>query len=134
MDAYLLKGVILFLFFCFNLFVEKQNIFLYILFCVFFIYRVCIVLSIYGVDWPGGITFNNDFTKLFIINEGETVLVYSCKWKILYFFVNEGFLYFSIWWQPVYVVCSIYVYMTLLIHSQSSSPSWYVVSIYNVAI
>ena len=50
MDAYLLKGVILFLFFCFNLFVEKQNIFLYILFCVFFIYRVCIVLSIYGVN------------------------------------------------------------------------------------
>jgi hypothetical protein len=33
-----------------------------------------------GVDWPGGITFNNDFTKLFIINEGgKTVLVYSCK-------------------------------------------------------
>jgi hypothetical protein len=30
-------------YFCFNLFVEKQNIFLYILFCVFFIYRVCIV-------------------------------------------------------------------------------------------
>jgi hypothetical protein len=49
MDEYLLKGVILLLFFCFNLFVEKQNIFLYILFCVFFIYRVCIVLSIYRV-------------------------------------------------------------------------------------
>jgi hypothetical protein len=27
------------------------------------------------------ITFNNDFTKLFIINRGKTVLVYSCKWK-----------------------------------------------------
>jgi hypothetical protein len=54
-----------------------------------------IVLSKHdGVDRPRGITFNNDFTKLFIINEGgKTVLVYSCKWKILYF-VNEGFLYF----------------------------------------
>ena len=39
-----------------------------------------IVLSKHdGVDRPGGITFNNDFTKLFIINEGKTVLVYSCK-------------------------------------------------------
>jgi hypothetical protein len=39
-----------------------------------------IVLSKHdGVDWPGGITFNNDFTKLFIINRGKTVLVYSCK-------------------------------------------------------
>jgi predicted aldo/keto reductase-like oxidoreductase len=32
-----------------------------------------------GVDRPKGITFNNDFTKLFIINRGESVLVYSCK-------------------------------------------------------
>jgi hypothetical protein len=33
-----------------------------------------------GVHGPEGITFNNDFTKLFIINEGgKTVLVYSCK-------------------------------------------------------
>jgi hypothetical protein len=32
-----------------------------------------------GVDRPRGITFNNDFTKLFIINRGKTVLVYSCK-------------------------------------------------------
>ena len=33
-----------------------------------------------GVHWPGAITFNNDFTKLFIKNEGgKTVLVYSCK-------------------------------------------------------
>jgi hypothetical protein len=33
-----------------------------------------------GVDRPRSITFNNDFTKLFIINnEGKTVLVYSCK-------------------------------------------------------
>jgi hypothetical protein len=33
-----------------------------------------------GVDEPRSITFNNDFTKLFIINnEGKTVLVYSCK-------------------------------------------------------
>ena len=32
-----------------------------------------------GVDEPLGITFNHDFTKLFIINRGETVLVYSCK-------------------------------------------------------
>jgi hypothetical protein len=40
-----------------------------------------IVLSKHdGVDRPRSITFNNDFTKLFIINrEGETVLVYSCK-------------------------------------------------------
>jgi hypothetical protein len=54
-----------------------------------------IVLSKHdGVDGPRGITFNNDFTKLFIINRsGKTVLVYSCKWKILYF-VDEGFLYF----------------------------------------
>jgi hypothetical protein len=49
-----------------------------------------------GVDEPWSITFNNDFTKLFIMK-------------------------------------STYVYMTLLIHSQSS-PSSYVVSIYNVAI
>ena len=53
-----------------------------------------IVLSKHdGVDEPGSITFNNDFTKLFIINRGKTVLVYSCKWRILYF-VDEGFLYF----------------------------------------
>ena len=36
-----------------------------------------------GVDRPSGITFNNDFTKLFIINGGmfggKAVLVYSCK-------------------------------------------------------
>ena len=40
-----------------------------------------IVLSKHdGVDKPVGITFNNDFTKLFIINRsGRTVLVYSCK-------------------------------------------------------
>jgi DNA-binding beta-propeller fold protein YncE len=40
-----------------------------------------IVLSEHdGVDITSGITFNNDFTKLFIINrEGKTVLVYSCK-------------------------------------------------------
>jgi hypothetical protein len=40
-----------------------------------------IVLSKHdGVDRPVGITFNNDFTKLFIINrEGESVLVYRCK-------------------------------------------------------
>jgi DNA-binding beta-propeller fold protein YncE len=40
-----------------------------------------IVLSKHdGVDRPHGITFNNDFTKLFIINRGgESVLVYSCK-------------------------------------------------------
>jgi hypothetical protein len=39
-----------------------------------------IVLSKHdGVDGPEGITFNNDFTKLFIINRGKTVLVYSCK-------------------------------------------------------
>jgi sugar lactone lactonase YvrE len=36
-----------------------------------------IVLSKHdGVDGPSGITFNNDFTKLFIINDrGKTVLV-----------------------------------------------------------
>ena len=40
-----------------------------------------IVLSKHdGVDLPRGITFNNDFTKLFIINrDGKSVLVYSCK-------------------------------------------------------
>jgi hypothetical protein len=40
-----------------------------------------IVLSEHdGVDEPRSITFNNDFTKLFIINNGgESVLVYSCK-------------------------------------------------------
>jgi hypothetical protein len=43
-----------------------------------------IVLSEHdGVDVPRSITFNNDFTKLFIINGGwlggKTVLVYSCK-------------------------------------------------------
>ena len=40
-----------------------------------------IVLSKHdGVDRPRSITFNNDFTKLFIINrQGESVLVYSCK-------------------------------------------------------
>ena len=39
-----------------------------------------IVLSEHdGVDGPGDITFNNDFTKLFIINIGNTVLVYSCN-------------------------------------------------------
>ena len=40
-----------------------------------------IVLSKHdGVDGPRSITFNNDFTKLFIINRGgKTVFVYSCK-------------------------------------------------------
>ena len=40
-----------------------------------------IVLSEHdGFYGPCGITFNNDFTKLFIINErGMTVLIYSCK-------------------------------------------------------
>ena len=40
-----------------------------------------IVLSKHdGVYRPWSITFNNDFTKLFILNrEGESVLVYSCK-------------------------------------------------------
>jgi hypothetical protein len=39
-----------------------------------------IVLSNHdGVDGPEGITFNNDFTKLYIINRGKTVLVHSCK-------------------------------------------------------
>jgi hypothetical protein len=39
-----------------------------------------IVLSEHdGVEGPGGITFNNDFTKLFIINRSKSVLVYSCK-------------------------------------------------------
>ena len=39
-----------------------------------------IVLSKHdGVDDPRSITFNNDFTKLFIINRGKSVLVYSCK-------------------------------------------------------
>ena len=39
-----------------------------------------IVLSEHdGVDQPFGIAFNNDFTKLFIINKTKTVLVYSCR-------------------------------------------------------
>ena len=39
-----------------------------------------IVLSEHdGVDEPKGITFNNDFTKLFIISDNTTVLVYSCR-------------------------------------------------------
>jgi hypothetical protein len=39
-----------------------------------------IVLSKHdGLDSPWSITFNNDFTKLFIINRNESVLVYSCK-------------------------------------------------------
>ena len=32
-----------------------------------------------GIDVPRCITFNNDFTKLFVISRGEPVLVYSCK-------------------------------------------------------
>ena len=32
-----------------------------------------------GVDRPHAIAFNNDFSKLFIIDRDETVLVYSCK-------------------------------------------------------
>jgi hypothetical protein len=39
-----------------------------------------IVLSaLDGIDEPWGITFNNDFTKLFVISESESVSVYSCK-------------------------------------------------------
>jgi hypothetical protein len=39
-----------------------------------------IVLSEHdGVDRSWDITFNNDFTKLFNINRGRSVLVYSCK-------------------------------------------------------
>jgi outer membrane protein assembly factor BamB len=39
-----------------------------------------IVLSKHdGVYGPRAITFNNDFTMLFIVNRGDTVLVYSCK-------------------------------------------------------
>ena len=32
-----------------------------------------------GIGEPWGITFNNDFTKLFVISESESVSVYSCK-------------------------------------------------------
>jgi DNA-binding beta-propeller fold protein YncE len=32
-----------------------------------------------GISGPWGITFNKDFTKLFVINRGRSVLVYSCK-------------------------------------------------------
>jgi sugar lactone lactonase YvrE len=45
-----------------------------------------IVLSKHdGVDEPWGITFNNDFTKLFIINEGKTILASSnqCNQSII---------------------------------------------------
>ena len=53
-----------------------------------------IVLSKHdGVDKPRSITFNNYFKKLFIINGGryggKTVLVYSCKWRILIFVVRS---------------------------------------------
>jgi hypothetical protein len=43
-------------------------------------FRVIVISIQDGVDKPRSITFNNDFTKLFIINrEGKTVLDYSCK-------------------------------------------------------
>jgi hypothetical protein len=43
-------------------------------------FRDIVLSARYGVDRPCGITFNNDFTKLFIINRyGDSVLVYSCK-------------------------------------------------------
>ena len=32
-----------------------------------------------GIDRPWCITFNNDFTKLFVLNSGTSVSVYSCK-------------------------------------------------------
>jgi len=32
-----------------------------------------------GIDGPWGITFNNDFTKIFVISKSKSVLVYSCK-------------------------------------------------------
>ena len=60
-----------------------------------------IVLSKHdGVDDPCGITFNNDFTKLFIINNGsffggKTVLVYSCKWKIFIFYKWRIFIFYK---------------------------------------
>jgi hypothetical protein len=39
-----------------------------------------------GIDVPMCITFNNDFTKLFVISrKGTCVLVYSCKWWIVVF-------------------------------------------------
>ena len=44
-----------------------------------------------GVDGPYAITFNNDFSKLFIINRaGKTVLVYSCRWRNFIFGEHEG--------------------------------------------
>ena len=32
-----------------------------------------------GISGPWGLTFNKDFTKLFVINRGKSALVYSCK-------------------------------------------------------
>ena len=41
---------------------------------------------------PGGIAFNNDFIKLFIINGYETVLFYIVVYEGFFlYFVNEGF-------------------------------------------
>jgi hypothetical protein len=42
-------------------------------------FRDIVISKHVGVDRPHGITFNNDFTKLFIISGHATVLVYSCK-------------------------------------------------------
>ena len=67
-----------------------------------------IVLSKHdGVDRPGGITFNNDFTKLFIINGGgKTVLVYSCKWKIFIFCKWRIFIFWGHewYWQVTFFI------------------------------
>ena len=43
-----------------------------------------------GVDRPHAIAFNNDFSKLFIIDRDETVLVYSCKWRNFIFGEHDG--------------------------------------------
>ena len=44
---------------------------------------------------PGGIVFNNDFIKLFIIRRNMTVLFYIVVNEGFFlYFVNEGFLYF----------------------------------------
>jgi hypothetical protein len=37
-----------------------------------------------------GITFNNEFSKLFIRGRNETVLVYRCKWRNFIFGEHDG--------------------------------------------
>jgi hypothetical protein len=42
-------------------------------------FRIIVLSERDGIDEPCGITFNKDFTKLFVINMSQSVLFYSCK-------------------------------------------------------